>query len=71
MADTIPSVKSPVLALLRAQLAALELMYETERRCDTARRILDLIHAKRDEVSMAALAVDRADLHALSCTVAA
>jgi hypothetical protein len=39
-------------SLLRAQIQALELMYSTERRCENARRILDLIHAKKDELAM-------------------
>lgn len=49
MAATIPTTTTD---LLRAQLAALEAMYTRERRCETARRILDLIHAKRDELAM-------------------
>ncbi len=59
MAATIPTTTTEV---LRAQLAALESMYATERRCENARRILDLIHQKRDELSVALLAIDRADL---------
>jgi hypothetical protein len=59
MAATIPTTTTD---LLRAQLAALESMYATERRCSNARRILDLIHQKRDELSVALLAIDRADL---------
>jgi hypothetical protein len=63
MAGTIPTtarpLRAPHLAILRAQLLALEMMYAAERRCETARRILDLIHDKRDEISAAALAVDR------------
>jgi hypothetical protein len=35
-------------SLLRAQIQALELMYSRERRCENARRILDLLHEKRD-----------------------
>jgi hypothetical protein len=35
-------------AVLRAQIKALELMYSCERRCENARRILDLLHEKRD-----------------------
>lgn len=47
--------RPPMTAVLAAQLAALEAMYADERRCSEARRLLDLIHAKRDE-----LAVERA-----------
>lgn len=47
-------MKAPNLAILRAQLLALEIMYATERRCDEARKLLDLMHAKRDEISLAA-----------------
>ena len=39
--------------ILRAQLQALEALYETARTCHGARRILDLIHAKRDELAQA------------------
>lgn len=39
-------------AILRAQIEALELMYACERRCENARRILDLWHAKKDELAM-------------------
>lgn len=39
--------------ILKAQLAALEQMYSCERRCDGARRILDQIHAKKSELSLA------------------
>lgn len=46
-------MRAPVTAILSAQLAALEAMYAVERRCSEARRILDLIHAKRDELAMA------------------
>jgi hypothetical protein len=38
--------------LLRAQIQALEHMYACERRCENARRILDLLHAKKDELAM-------------------
>lgn len=51
MAGTIPTTDSHI-ALLRAQLAALESMYSNERTCSGARRILDLIHAKRDELAV-------------------
>lgn len=75
MAGTIPTtarpLRAPLLAVLRAQLLALEVMYEGERRCETARRILDLIHDKRDEISAAALAVDRDTLDAMRDEVAA
>jgi hypothetical protein len=37
--------------LLRAQIQALELMYSRERRCENARRILDLLAQKRDQLS--------------------
>lgn len=53
---------APPAAILRAQLLALELMYAAERRCDTARRILDLMHAKRDELAALVLAQDRSEL---------
>lgn len=66
MAHTIPAaIRVPTLAVLRAQLLALELMYDAERRCENARRILDLIHAKRDEIAVAQLRVDRVDLDLL------
>lgn len=39
--------------VLRAQIAALEFMYRFERRCDGARRILDLIASKKDALSLA------------------
>lgn len=46
MAGTIPTT-----TILRAQIAALEAMYLRERRCEGARRILDLLHAKRDALA--------------------
>lgn len=52
MAGTI-LVDTSRVSLLRAQLAALEAMYLTERTCMGARRVLDLIHAKRDELAQA------------------
>lgn len=51
MATNTPRI--PRTAILAAQLAALEVMYSTERRCDGARRLLDLIHVKRDELASA------------------
>lgn len=66
MAGTITTT----LEVLRAQLQALEAMYCTERRCETARRILDLIHIKRDEISAAALKADRRSLDVIRLAVA-
>lgn len=76
MAGTIPTttaqtLRAPQLAVLRAQLLALECMYDAERRCENARRILDLIHQKRDEIAVAQLAVDRAALDLVRDCVAA
>jgi hypothetical protein len=45
-------LSAPYTAILTAQIAALEAMYATERRCERARWILDEIHAKRDELAM-------------------
>ncbi len=39
-------------AVLRAQIEALEVMYYQERRCENARRILNLIHEKKDLLAM-------------------
>lgn len=47
MAGTIPTTTA---ALLRAQIAALEEMYKHARPGKDARRILDIIHVKRDEL---------------------
>jgi hypothetical protein len=46
------TIHAPFTAILTAQIAALEMMYATERRCEQARWILDEIHAKRDELAM-------------------
>jgi hypothetical protein len=46
------TIHAPFTAILTAQIAALEMMYQHERRCDKARWILDEIHAKRDELAM-------------------
>ena len=43
---------APIAAILTAQIAALELMYQHERRCDKARWILDEIAAKRDLLAL-------------------
>lgn len=51
MAATIPTTTTT--ELLRAQLAALESIYRATRTTHDARRILDLIHVKRDELAMA------------------
>jgi hypothetical protein len=45
-------MKAPIAAILSAQIAALEMMYATERRCERARWILNEIHAKKDELAM-------------------
>lgn len=69
MAGTIPTTARTQRALsievMRAQLLALETMYAAERRCENARRILDLIHDKRDDIAVAQLAADRNDLELL------
>jgi hypothetical protein len=38
--------------IIRSQLVALEAKYAAERRCDAARKLLDLCHQKRDELAM-------------------
>jgi hypothetical protein len=46
------TLHAPYTAILAAQIAALEMMYATERRCEQARWILDEIHSKRDQLAM-------------------
>lgn len=51
--NTLSRPRAPFAAILQAQLLALEMMYAAERRCENARRILDLIASKRDEIALA------------------